>query len=367
MDRILNTDGQNKIGKGRIFVGAPINGFADKVFVIDLDNLPNPYNPLNLPDYTIRLLFRDGVTPNFYRGTGVQVSSSPNVWDLTYNSSDWGQLLTQQIDLLEVLGANTNGVYKMYNLFSECSNLRRVALFDTSTSTNFSQMFNYCHSLTNVPKYDISNATDISYMFCGCTNLTTIPLFDTHNVTDISGLFYDCKNLNYVPLLDTSNVIQMHDMFNNCISLTTIPLFDTSNVENMQWMFHNCKFTTVPLFNTENVINMAEMFYDCSNLTTVPLFNTSNVENMESMFCECTSLITLPLLDTSKVTNVNDMFNHCDNAENNILAIYQQMANQTNPPVNHSSTFYSCGADTPQVQEQLDQIPPDWRGINQIQ
>jgi hypothetical protein len=46
-------------------------------------------NPLNLPANTIRLRFKDNVTPSFPRGTYVQVSQSPNVWDLTLNSSSW--------------------------------------------------------------------------------------------------------------------------------------------------------------------------------------------------------------------------------------------------------------------------------------
>lgn len=45
---ILNTDGQNKIGKGRIFVGAPINGFADKVFVVDFSAYNKEITPFDL-------------------------------------------------------------------------------------------------------------------------------------------------------------------------------------------------------------------------------------------------------------------------------------------------------------------------------
>ena len=47
---------------------------------------PEPPAPL-LPDKTIRLKYVDGVTPTFSKGTAVQVSSSPNVWDLTCNDS----------------------------------------------------------------------------------------------------------------------------------------------------------------------------------------------------------------------------------------------------------------------------------------
>ena len=44
-----------------------------------------------LPDNTIRLLYKDGVTPTFAKGTATQVSQSPNVWDLTYNNTYWNR------------------------------------------------------------------------------------------------------------------------------------------------------------------------------------------------------------------------------------------------------------------------------------
>ena len=49
---------------------------------------PVPPAPV-LPDKTIRLKYADGVTPTFSKGTAVQVSSSPNVCDLTCNDSWW--------------------------------------------------------------------------------------------------------------------------------------------------------------------------------------------------------------------------------------------------------------------------------------
>lgn len=77
----------------------------------------DPYNPLDLPPYTIRLLYKDGVTPTFSKGTPTQVSASPNIWDLTYENSDWERLLEGHADLLEVLGANTTGVRDMRYMF----------------------------------------------------------------------------------------------------------------------------------------------------------------------------------------------------------------------------------------------------------
>lgn len=148
-----------------------------------------------LPPYTIRLKFKDGVTPSFSMGTGVQVSSSPNIWDLTYNDSDWYELLRDQLDLLEVLGGNTTNITRMSDIFAGCTSLTSVSLFDTSSVTLMAAMFNGCSSLTTVPLFDTSNVTNMSGMFARCTSLTTVLLFDTSKVTDISFMFEQCYNV----------------------------------------------------------------------------------------------------------------------------------------------------------------------------
>ena len=74
-----------------------------------LANTPGaPVTPL--PPYTLRLRYKDGVTPTFSRGTATQVSSSPNIWDLTYEYGYWDYLCGGHTDLLEVISGNTTGV-----------------------------------------------------------------------------------------------------------------------------------------------------------------------------------------------------------------------------------------------------------------
>lgn len=130
---------------------------------------PEPPGPEpSLPPYTIRLKYKEGVTPTFDRGTGVQVSSSPNIWDLTYENSDWSDLLRSHSDLLEVIGGNTTGV------------------------TNMSVMFAACDFLTTVPLFDTSEVTNMSYMFISCGSLTSVPLFNTSKVTNMNSMLEQC-------------------------------------------------------------------------------------------------------------------------------------------------------------------------------
>jgi surface protein len=155
---------------------------------LNVGEAPSP----SLSPYTIRLRYNDGIVPSFYKGTGVQVSQEPNIWDLTYVNSDWSSLLNSHTNLLEVLGANTTGITNMQGTFVNCASLISVPLFDTSNVTDMYFMFSGCESLQTVPLFNTSNVTNMGYMFNGCTSLTLIPLFDTVKVTYVELMFIGC-------------------------------------------------------------------------------------------------------------------------------------------------------------------------------
>ena len=149
-----------------------------------------------LPPFTIRLKFTEGVTPTFRYGTAVQVSSSPNIWDLTYENSFWlGSLLNQPYYLLEVISGNTTGIVNMNSLFFDCTSLTSVCMLDTAVCRDMSDMFCYCRSLTNIPLFDTSMVTYMTQMFRECLSLTNIPLFDTSSVTNMNRMFQGCTNV----------------------------------------------------------------------------------------------------------------------------------------------------------------------------
>jgi surface protein len=212
----------------------------------------DPLNPLNLPPYTIRLLYKDNVTPIFLKGTGVQISSSPNVWDLTYKDIYWTAILINHYDLKAVLGGNTKDIRGFDYTFQGCSSLTSVALFDTS------------------------NLNTLRCTFWGCTALTSIPKFDTSRVDTLFGTFGQCHSLISSPLFDTKNVTDMGEMFFNCGSLTSIPLFDTHKVTDIHQMFYNCwkvESGALALYQQASTqvnppSNHTQTFKDCGSWTT---------------------------------------------------------------------------------------------------
>lgn len=149
-----------------------------------------------LPAKTMRLQFNAGVTPTFSKGTATQVSSSPNVWDLTYSDSNWSKLLLGQTELIRVIDANTSGVTRMSEMFVNCSGLQNIPLLDTSSVTSMFAMFANCSSLQTIPLLDTSNVITIENMCFNCTSLQTVPLFNTTiNLDHMENAFSGCVNV----------------------------------------------------------------------------------------------------------------------------------------------------------------------------
>lgn len=212
---------------------------------------PTPPTP-SLPPYTIRMRFTEGVTPSFSKGTLTQVSSSPNVWDLTYEDSDWSDLCYEQSSLIEVIGANTTGVTYMTDMFMSCTSLTTVPLFDTSSVVHMGYMFQGCTSLTAVPLFVTSSCTSMSSMFAGCTLLTTAPLFDTSSCQYLTSMFNSCTSLTAVPLFNTSSCEYMGAMFMNCYNVQSgaLALYQhastqSPNLEGYDGCFSDCGSNTV--------------------------------------------------------------------------------------------------------------------------
>jgi len=345
------------------------------------------YNPLGLPAKTIRLKFKDNITPSFTYGTATQVSSSPNVWDLTYNNASWYKLLYNQTNLTEVLGANSEGVNVITYMFQGCGNLVSVALFDTTLVKSAHWLFKGCSKLTAVPKMYTRNVTSMQYMFADCSALTTCPELDTSNVDDMYGMFHSCRHLTSIPKFNMAKVVDTQYMFANCEELTTIPELNTSSLTTADFMFSNCKKLTEVSIDTSSITYLDAMFYGCSELTAIPEdFNTSNVTSMGSLFYGCKKLTSIPNLDTSRVTNFNEAFANCQSltaippldvssattfnstfrscfkVQSGAYSMYQKVAAKSSI-TNHTTPFSCCGIDTGTGYADLQQIPLEWGGI----
>lgn len=191
----------------------------------------DPYNPLNLPPYTLRVVYKDGVIPYVDHGyyySIERISYYPNVWDIYHPVNDWGfiggigpllpdtdrnNLYPKQIT--EILGANTTNVINLDRAFENCSALSSISLFDTSKVTSMSATFNECRNLTSIPLYDTYNVVNFDKIFYNCFNLSSMPLFDTHNVSSMYQAFWG-NHISAIPQFDMTNITNTYYAFGMC-------------------------------------------------------------------------------------------------------------------------------------------------------
>lgn len=283
---------------GRIYLGsteiAEVYLGSTKIFGSSVD----PYNPLGLPQYTIRARFSGTPAAKSGGGFGGTITHvSDDIYDI--QTSSWARLFgatalfgVAQIDKkpVEVLGANSTGVTNMNYTFYTCS-------------------------FSSIPLMDTSSVTSMQYTFGKNTALTSVPLFDTSNVTDFSHMFEECS------------------------ALTSASAFDMSSA-----------------------VDVSYMFYRCSGLITAPAMSTGSISKFSYMFTNCTSLTSVPQYTMTSATNTNYMFSGCTGVSSGARSLYNSVSQQASPPANHTGMFTDCGANTANGLVELKQIPGDWGG-----
>lgn len=142
-------------------------------------------NPLKLSRYTFRVRFQQGYTPtnnNPNVWSYNQVSADDNIWDLkcissnyAYKLNDGGDGMINSTDspyVVELLGANTQGVIEMAGIFSGCTNMTSITTrFDCSALEYCTGSFFNCQSLTEVPLLNYYTSCNVNYLFCRCYNV----------------------------------------------------------------------------------------------------------------------------------------------------------------------------------------------------
>lgn len=112
----------------------------------------DPYNPLNLPPNTVRVVTPDNQPPSRGPGavatyeTATLVPGTTNVYDVYKSGTDFTKLLNYS-NIVEVLGANTTGITNMEMMFYNCTSLTSIPLFDTNKVTNMDSMFQGCKNV----------------------------------------------------------------------------------------------------------------------------------------------------------------------------------------------------------------------------
>lgn len=130
--------------------GRPVCYIDDSVPPVD------PWNPLNLPPYTIRVQLTNTSFDCSTQGyTGTWVSRGNGIWDITFVNTDWNRLLTDSIGFWasrqehRILGINSTGVTDMerFEDIGQDYLIGTIPLFDTTALTNVTNMFYECYKV----------------------------------------------------------------------------------------------------------------------------------------------------------------------------------------------------------------------------
>lgn len=289
-------------------------------------------NPLNLPPYTMRFLFDapfyDPTDYTYVPGTWTRVSTTPNIWDFTYSSTNWGR---------GTVDANTD-LFEMQKLRSWCR------YYDPVNNTLVQSQQN-AYPWVHLLGFNSEGVTNMSHLFGyinggnqGCQGFADVCIFDTSSVTDFEYFMESMTNISGLNNYDTHNATDVNYAFANTVAANNAVRFDLSSCTDASYMFYNSGITSATLSNTEGVSSFNYTFYNCTSLTGVPL------------------------LDTSAANSVSGMFYGCVNVETGALDLYNQLISQAVPPQNHSSCFYNCGSNTTTGAAELAQIPSSWGG-----
>lgn len=143
----------------------------------------DPWNPLNLPAYTIRVQLTDTTydcSNKGYPGTWTRVDNN-GTWDIHYENTSWRRLMTDSIGfwgdglIHKLLGLNSTGVTNMER-FEDCAHnylIGTIPLFDTTALTDVTNAFYETYNVEGgaLALYQqMSTQTNVPSSHSGCFN-----------------------------------------------------------------------------------------------------------------------------------------------------------------------------------------------------
>ena len=235
--------------------------------------------------------------------------------------------VSEQKSKLESINITQNGTYSKEDGYNHIEvNVNAIPKINVKEAG-----INFAYStFTEVPEWaDFNGVTDMARMFSECRNLQKIPLLNTSNVVNMEKVFYNCTNLQTIPLINTSNVSNMNSMFYYCTNLQTIPPIDTGNVTDMGYMFYSYNgiktLVSLPKFNCQKVTNIPDYFSYYSDGMSA-LTDVGGWENLSCNWKDSRGLATCPNLTYQSCINIlNGLYDFVGNGstETRTLKVHQ--------------------------------------------
>ena len=214
--------------------------------------------------------------------TWTQVSSSPNIWDYTHESSNWddefnGKFIGSSLYCSVIAAGDMSGVTSMKNV-AYVSNKVAGGVFGGGGTNNNSNVVYVC-------KFDTSNVTNMDGMFFRCFALRAVPNFDTSSCTSFWSTFDRCQYISKYPIFDHSKATSIRAIHANNFSLCYLPDYSdiTSTLNECQYAFQNAYSTMKGITSAYNYLsaanptNYAGTFLKCGYYTTEGAAELANI------------------------------------------------------------------------------------------
>lgn len=321
--------------------------------------------PSALAPYTVRFEFTSSVydpTIPLYHwdswGTWTRVSSSPNVWDFTYQNTSWSNVfntgLYSTLPSCKIIDANLRDVTHFSDTFYGQSNLTSVNLGDLWSLRVFTQPFQGCSSLTDFVIGDVGELSSASYIEFNTGDGHFIPARGSIERVQIGDCYKDihwisddgdCPYLKSVTIGTQYATTSIYTMFKGLsgsdkglvITMGDMPLVESAeqaffgvgassssssimqssvtltlgsmpSLVNARAMFeYSYIFGQAPNLDLSNVTNARHMFAE-SHFSSIPRYNMPVCTTAEGMCLDCPELTEVPLLHINSACDISQIF-----------------------------------------------------------
>jgi surface protein len=251
---------------------------------------------------------------------------------------------------------NTSSLNNLSGVFSGCTNLQEIPLFDTSNVTAINSCFSYTRNLKYLPNFDFTKVTNLTDAFNG-SGIIEVNL-DLPEATTFNQCFLSCSRLIKAELLNTSKNTTFRFCFWNCYSLKEVVINSVSTISavSLDNIFFGCfSLQEAPFFDTSTVNNMSGMFNGCRALNSIPAYNTTNVTNMVSFATNCNSLDL-----TNIVCPVSVNFQSCQLSQAELVNIFNNLLDRTLLPAANINITGNWGASALTAPERAIATAKNW-------
>lgn len=339
----------------------------------------DPYNPADLPAYSVRVKFAEGKSPvqHYIDDPDADpwvwprpqipdpawhqtcIDEENNIWDIKYENSNWTNVfnggnyskvgVTDDSSILEIISGNLAGVTNIEGFLTDQKYTTKV-IFNAKDAI-------YSRQNPYSSQYFLQRMTRLEELHVDLSSLSSLPEYWGNNV--------EANNLQTVEM-KISSMTSIESKFQS-MAVRTVILHDAKVLTNARDAFRSCNnLSTVIIHDMHNLDDARNMFEQCQSLHEMPDFDYSSIRYASEMFSGSYwdhpeyGLSSIRYVNMPNVVNVSGMFNQQAGVEHGALDMYNQLKDVQG--ITYSNCFGNCGGRTESGIQELIQIPSSWGG-----